>query len=88
LDEQGGHPVAAGAAVREPVCVSDPTPRLVIRIEDTADPICGELVARERAPRRFTGWLELVGLIEQSRSEVGSDSEEAAAGEPGVSQPS
>jgi hypothetical protein len=79
------------AAVRQPVRVSDPTPRLVIRIEDTADPIRGELVARERAPRRFTGWLELVGLIEQSRSEelaLGSDSEEAAAGEPGVSQPS
>ena len=44
------------------------TPRLWFEVDADRDPIAGQMHIYGEHPRSFEGWLELVALIEQTRS--------------------
>jgi hypothetical protein len=63
--------------------MSSQAARVTIDLTATGDPIAGQLTAEGRAPRPFTGWLQLIsGLqeaVETLRDQAG-DKAEAGAG--------
>lgn len=48
----------------------EPTEPVRIEVEPAAEPIEGTVTQPGRAPRRFFGWMELVGLLEGARLDV------------------
>lgn len=63
--------------------MSSPSARVTIDLTATGDPIAGQLSAGDRAPRPFTGWLQLMsGLQEavETLRDQANDKAEAGAG--------
>ena len=47
----------------------DPLEPVRVEVEPATDPIEGTVTQPGRPPRRFFGWMELVGLLECARLE-------------------
>jgi hypothetical protein len=52
--------------------VSSPTADLHLTIEIGSDPICGSVGRHGDLPSRFSGWIELVAVIESARVAMGN----------------
>jgi hypothetical protein len=50
--------------------------RLTLDIELDSDPIQGSLSARERASQAFSGWIELVSLLQDAATTQASQPDE------------
>ncbi len=67
LQSLGCLPGANNAPASEALSVQPGTAHFQVVLDLDSDPITGSLAAPDRAPRRFTGWIELVAEIEALR---------------------